>query len=124
MGTGIPKPYPRPWRVGSGSINFIPRWYGSGFMFHYKDLGLGLGQVLTITSYVINDDTVFRSSFEYNEIEKRWIAISGLSQREAFSYERTRPIQCPRKVVAEEKEHDRYVAEGSDEEYDEFDSSI
>ncbi|KAI5681721.1 hypothetical protein M9H77_02949 [Catharanthus roseus] len=45
MGTGIPKPYPRPWRVRSGSINFIPREYGSGCesMFHYKVLGLGLG---------------------------------------------------------------------------------
>ncbi|KAI5682340.1 hypothetical protein M9H77_03568 [Catharanthus roseus] len=28
-GTGIPRPYPRPWRVGSGSINFIPEGSGS-----------------------------------------------------------------------------------------------
>ncbi|KAI5664422.1 hypothetical protein M9H77_23745 [Catharanthus roseus] len=31
MDMGIPRPYPRPCRVGSGS------------MFHYKSLGLGLG---------------------------------------------------------------------------------
>ncbi|KAI5659899.1 hypothetical protein M9H77_28692 [Catharanthus roseus] len=37
-GTGIPRPYPRPWRVGSGSINFTPGGYGYGFgsKFHYK----------------------------------------------------------------------------------------
>ncbi|KAI5648656.1 hypothetical protein M9H77_34661 [Catharanthus roseus] len=40
-GTRIPRPYPRPWRVGSGSRNFIPGGYGSrsGSKCHY---GLGL----------------------------------------------------------------------------------
>ncbi|KAI5683165.1 hypothetical protein M9H77_04393 [Catharanthus roseus] len=44
-GTTIPRPYPRPWRVGSRSINFIPKGYGSEFgsIFHYKGLSLGLG---------------------------------------------------------------------------------
>ncbi|KAI5677531.1 hypothetical protein M9H77_08481 [Catharanthus roseus] len=38
MGTGILRPYPRPWKVGSRSINFIS--YGSESMFHYKSLSL------------------------------------------------------------------------------------
>ncbi|KAI5682458.1 hypothetical protein M9H77_03686 [Catharanthus roseus] len=44
-GMGIPRPYPRPWMVGSGSINFIPKGYGSrsSSMFHYKSLGMSLG---------------------------------------------------------------------------------
>ncbi|KAI5652649.1 hypothetical protein M9H77_29836 [Catharanthus roseus] len=39
------RPYPRPWRVGFGSINFIPRGSRSrsGSIFHYKGLGLDLG---------------------------------------------------------------------------------
>ncbi|KAI5666686.1 hypothetical protein M9H77_16539 [Catharanthus roseus] len=45
-GTGIPRAYPRPWMVGSGSINFIRRGSGSRSMFHYKGLGLGVPEVL------------------------------------------------------------------------------
>ncbi|KAI5673989.1 hypothetical protein M9H77_14353 [Catharanthus roseus] len=40
---GIPKLYPRPWRVESKSINFIPREFGFGSMFHYKGMDLDLG---------------------------------------------------------------------------------
>ncbi|KAI5678670.1 hypothetical protein M9H77_09620 [Catharanthus roseus] len=40
MGMSIPRLYPGPWRVGSGSRNFIPGRYGSGSVskFHYKGL--------------------------------------------------------------------------------------
>ncbi|KAI5648976.1 hypothetical protein M9H77_34981 [Catharanthus roseus] len=44
-GTGIPVPYPGPWRVGSGSRILYPGGYGSGSgsKFHYKGTGPGLG---------------------------------------------------------------------------------
>ncbi|KAI5656947.1 hypothetical protein M9H77_25740 [Catharanthus roseus] len=44
-GTSIPKPYPGPWRVESGSRNFIPGGYGSGSgsKFHYKGIGFHHG---------------------------------------------------------------------------------
>ncbi|KAI5657465.1 hypothetical protein M9H77_26258 [Catharanthus roseus] len=44
-GMGIPRPYPGPWRVRSGSRNFIPGGYesGSGSKFRYKSMDLGLG---------------------------------------------------------------------------------
>ncbi|KAI5667789.1 hypothetical protein M9H77_17642 [Catharanthus roseus] len=44
-GTGIPRPYPGPWKVGSGFKNFIPGGCGSesGSKFHYKSMDLGLG---------------------------------------------------------------------------------
>ncbi|KAI5662224.1 hypothetical protein M9H77_21547 [Catharanthus roseus] len=43
-GTGIPVPYPGPWRVGSGSRILYPGGYGSGSgsKFHYKGTGPGL----------------------------------------------------------------------------------
>ncbi|KAI5662414.1 hypothetical protein M9H77_21737 [Catharanthus roseus] len=46
MGMSVPRPYPGPWRVGSGSINFIlgGSGSGSGFKFHYKGMGLGIYQ--------------------------------------------------------------------------------
>ncbi|KAI5674278.1 hypothetical protein M9H77_14642 [Catharanthus roseus] len=45
MGTGIPIPYPGPWRVGSGSKILYPGGYGSGSgsKFNYKGTDLGLG---------------------------------------------------------------------------------
>ncbi|KAI5667796.1 hypothetical protein M9H77_17649 [Catharanthus roseus] len=45
MGTGIPRPYPGPWRVGSESRILYPGGYGSGFgsKFNYKGTSLGLG---------------------------------------------------------------------------------
>ncbi|KAI5671626.1 hypothetical protein M9H77_11990 [Catharanthus roseus] len=44
-GTGIPVPYPGPWRVGSGSRILYPGGYGSGSgsKFHYKGTGPSLG---------------------------------------------------------------------------------
>ncbi|KAI5649226.1 hypothetical protein M9H77_35231 [Catharanthus roseus] len=44
-GTDIPRSYLKPWRVESGSINFIPGGYRSGSetKFHYNGTGLGLG---------------------------------------------------------------------------------
>ncbi|KAI5671738.1 hypothetical protein M9H77_12102 [Catharanthus roseus] len=44
-GTGIPRPYPGPWRVGSGSKILYPGGYrsGSGSKFNYKGTGLDLG---------------------------------------------------------------------------------
>ncbi|KAI5668571.1 hypothetical protein M9H77_18424 [Catharanthus roseus] len=41
-GMSITRLYPRPWKVGSGSINFMFRGYESGLRFHYKGLGLSL----------------------------------------------------------------------------------
>ncbi|KAI5648674.1 hypothetical protein M9H77_34679 [Catharanthus roseus] len=43
-GTGIPRPYPGPWRVGFGSKILYPGGYesGSGSKFNYKCTGLGL----------------------------------------------------------------------------------
>ncbi|KAI5676750.1 hypothetical protein M9H77_07700 [Catharanthus roseus] len=44
-GTGIPIPYPGPWRVRSGSKILYPEGYGSrsGSKFNYKGTDLGLG---------------------------------------------------------------------------------
>ncbi|KAI5676893.1 hypothetical protein M9H77_07843 [Catharanthus roseus] len=43
-GMGIPRPYPRPWRVGFGSRILYPGGYGFGFgsKFNYKGTGLCL----------------------------------------------------------------------------------
>ncbi|KAI5681376.1 hypothetical protein M9H77_02603 [Catharanthus roseus] len=80
---------------------------------HFEIDFSGKEQVTTTSSDIINSDTFSRSSFEYNEIEKRWIGRLGLCPREAFSFERTRPARCLKKAVAEEDEGEE--AEVSDE---------
>ncbi|KAI5677553.1 hypothetical protein M9H77_08503 [Catharanthus roseus] len=65
-GTGIPIPYPRPWRVGSGSKILYPGGYGSGSgsKFNYEGTGLGLG-----TRHIIveSDSLSAISSLDRNE---------------------------------------------------------
>ncbi|KAI5657311.1 hypothetical protein M9H77_26104 [Catharanthus roseus] len=83
-------------------------------------------QVITTSSDIINGETISRSGFEYNKIERRWIARSGLSRRENFGHQRTKPTRYSGKAVEEEEddEDEGEDTEGRDKEYDESESSI
>ncbi|KAI5676838.1 hypothetical protein M9H77_07788 [Catharanthus roseus] len=83
-------------------------------------------QELTTSPDIINGDTISRSDFEYNEMERRWIVRSGLSRREDFGHQCTKPTRHLGKAIAEEEEEEAEgeEAEGGNEEYDKFDSSI
>ncbi|KAI5682219.1 hypothetical protein M9H77_03447 [Catharanthus roseus] len=52
--TGIPRPYPRPWRVEFGSRILYPGEYGSGSgsKFHYKSTGLGPENILIVLTMI------------------------------------------------------------------------
>ncbi|KAI5657889.1 hypothetical protein M9H77_26682 [Catharanthus roseus] len=65
------------------------------------------------SSNIINGHTISRSGFEYNEIERRWIAKSGLSRREDFGYTHTKHARHPGKAVAD-KEEDKDNEEGTE----------